>query len=202
MEATITTMPGYRVHEYLLVLNPHEELKRRINAVQKEFSEEFKTTTKPGASLSLVRFANYEMMEQRIINKLNTIALGHPPFKIELKDFKSFPSHTIYIDAVSKLPIQNLVKEIRRETQRLMKLDDDNKPYFILEPHIIVARQLKPWQYEKGWLKYSHKHFTGKFIADGMTLLRKEESSTTWHLLQRFNFRNMPIATKQGELFG
>jgi len=202
MELKGITMPGYKVYEYLLVLNPHEELRKKIVGIQMEFADEFKVTTKGGANLGLVRFLNYEMMEQRIINKLRLIALGYPPFKIELKDFGSFPTHTIYIQTVSKLPIQNLVKEIRSETQRLMKLDDDNKPHFILEPHITIGRKLKPWQYEKGWLKYSNKHFTGRFIADAMVLLRRERTGEPWQILERFEFQNMPVTTRQGELFG
>jgi 2'-5' RNA ligase len=100
------------------------------------------------------------------------------------------------------LPIQNLVKEIRTDGQRLMKLNDDNKPHFIMEPHLTIARKLKPWQYEKGWLEYSNKHFTGRFIADGMTLLKRPEGEMKYYLAQRFVFQNLPVATKQGELFG
>jgi 2'-5' RNA ligase len=141
------------------------------------------------------------MMEERIINRLRTVAMGYPPFKVELKDFGSFPSHTIYINVTSKLPIQNLVKEIRTDGQRLMKLNDDNKPHFIMEPHLTIARKLKPLQYEKGWLEYSNKHFIGRFIADGMTLLKRPTGEMKYHVAQRFEFQNLPVTTKQGELF-
>jgi 2'-5' RNA ligase len=150
----------------------------------------------------MVSFTQYEMFEERIKNRLKKIALGYPPFKVELKDFASFPAHTIHINAVSKLPIQHLVKSIRSETQRLMKLDDENKPYFNLEPHITIASKLKPWQYEKGWLEYSNKHFTGRFIADAMLLLRRSQNEKVWQIVQRFEFQNLPVNIKQGELFG
>jgi len=140
-------------------------------------------------------------MEERITNRLRTVAMGHPPFKVELKDFGSFPSHTIYINITSKLPIQNLVKEIRKEGQQLMKLNDDKKPHFIMEPHLTIARKLVPWQYERGWLEYSKKHFIGKFIADKMTLLRKPAGEMKYHFVEKFVFQNMPVTTKQGELF-
>jgi 2'-5' RNA ligase len=204
METIVNTIPGYRVYEYLLVLNPHEELWNRIMKVKEDFADEYKSNHarwgKP--HITLVNFLQYEMMEERIINRLRTVAMGYPPFKVELKDFGSFPSHTIYINVTSKLPIQNLVKEIRADGQRLMKLNDDNKPHFIMEPHLTIARKLKPWQYEKGWLEYSHKHFTGRFIADGMTLLKRPEGEMKYHVAQRFDFQNLPVTTKQGELFG
>lgn len=204
METIINTIPGYRVYEYLLVLSPHEELWNRIMKVKEGFADQYKSDharwSKP--YLTLVNFLQYAMMEERIVNRLKTVAMGFPPFKVELKDFGSFPSHTIYINVTSKLPVQNLVKEIRTDGQRLMKLNDDNKPHFIMEPHLTIARKLKPWQYEKGWLEYSNKHFTGRFIADGMTLLRRPEGEMKYQAVQRFEFQNLPVTTKQGELFG
>ncbi len=55
-----------------------------------------------------------------------------------------------------------------------MKIDKDNKPYFITEPHLTIARKLLPWQYEKGWLEYQHRNFHGRFIADHALLLKRK----------------------------
>jgi len=204
MKNIINSLPGYKVYEYLLVLNPHEELRNKIMQVKQQFHDSYKAQTalysKP--HITLVNYVQYEMFEERILNRLKTIAMGYHPVKIELRDFGSFPSHTIYINIVSKLPIQGLVKQVRAETQRLMKLDADNKPHFILEPHLTIARKLSPWQYEQGWLEYSHKHFTGRFIADGMLLLKRPVGELKYQVVQRFEFQNLPVSTKQGELFG
>jgi len=200
---TTVTIPGYRIFEYLLVLNPHEELRNKIMKVRQEFNDEYKVSTALGGkpNIILANFLQYEMMEERLINRLKVVAMGFHPIKVELKDFGSFPSHTIYINVVSKVPVQTLVKEIRHETQRLMKLNDDNKPHFILEPHLTIARKLQPWQYEKGWLEYSNKNFTGRFIADGMLLLKRPLDEKKYQVVQRFEFQNLPVTTKQGELF-
>ncbi|MBK7291738.1 MAG: 2'-5' RNA ligase family protein [Chitinophagaceae bacterium] len=208
METIITAMPGYRLYEYLLVLSSHEELWNRIMKTKEEFSDKYKSDhAKWGKPhITLVNFMQYEMMEERIVNRLRMVAMGSPAFKVELKDFGSFPSHTIYINVTSKLPVQNLVKQIRTESQKLMKINDDNKPHFIMEPHLTIARKLKPWQYEKGWLEYSNKHFTGRFIADSMTLLKRQvvidEVKKKYVVREKFVFQNLPVATKQGELFG
>ncbi len=204
MKDLTQAIPGYRVYEYLLVLNPHEELRNKIMAVKNEFYEKYQAETarwgKP--HITLVNFVQYEMMEDRIVNHLKTIAMGFQPVKIELKDYGSFPSHTIYINITSKVPVQNLVKQVRTETQRLMKLNDDNKPHFILEPHITIARKLLPWQYEKGWLEYSHRHFTGRFIADAMLLLKRPVGELKYEIAKRFEFQNLSVVTtKQGDLF-
>jgi 2'-5' RNA ligase len=204
MKLTGTGLPGYKVYEYLLVLRPHEELWNKIMQVKNEFSGKYKSDhAKWGRPhVTLVNFLQHAMMEKRIVNRLKIIAMGYPAVKIELKDYGSFPSHTIYINITSKVPVQNLVKQIRAETQRLMKLNDDNKPHFIMEPHLTIARKLQPWQYEQGWLEYSHKHFTGRFIASDMLLLRRSLLDVKYEIVERFEFENLPVSTKQGELFG
>ena len=200
---SLITMPGYKLNEYLLVLNPHEELRNKIMGLKKEFYESYKATSavygKP--HITLANFIQYEIVEERIKNKLHLVAMGHKPAKIELKDYGSFPAHTIYINITSKVPIQTLVKKIRSETQRLMKLDEDNKPHFIMEPHLTIARKLLPWQYEKGWLEYSHRQFTGRFIADAMLLLKRPVGQMKYEIAGRFEFENLPINTTQGALF-
>lgn len=146
MKDLSNTIPGYRVYEYLLVLNPHEELRNRITAVKAEFYNTYQAETAKWGKphLTLVNFLQYGLMEDRIINRLKMIAMGYHPVKIELKDYGSFPSHTIYINVTSKVPVQNLVKQIRTEAQRLMKLNEDNKPHFIMEPHMTIAGRLLP----------------------------------------------------------
>jgi 2'-5' RNA ligase len=201
--ARTVTIPGYRVYEYLLVLPLPEALRGKIVKAKQDFYDTYKIQLPVNASaqMTLVNFLQYELMEERIINRLRTIAMGYPAFKAELKNFGSFPSHTIFINITSKLPVQGLVKTIRHETQRLMKLNEENKPHFILEPHLTIAGKLQPWQYEKGWLEYSNKDFTGRFIADSMVLLKRSVGEMKYHLVQRFEFQNMPVTTKQGALF-
>lgn len=100
--------PGYKIYEYLLVLNPHEALRDKIMAVKQYFFDTYKNSSavygKP--HITLANFVQYEMMEERLLNRLQVVAMGCPPVKIELKDYGSFPSHTIYINITSKVPIQ------------------------------------------------------------------------------------------------
>jgi 2'-5' RNA ligase len=195
-------IPGYNYNEYLLILNPHEELRNKIIHVKKEFYEKYQAENalwgKP--HLTLVNFVQFEMMEERLVSRLKTIGMGYTPFKVELKDFGSFPSHTIFINVDSKLQVKNLSRELRL-AQKLMTLNKDNKPHFIDDPHMTIARRLLPWQYEQGWLDYSHRHFTGRFIADSMLLLKRRVGNKAYQIVQRFEFMNLPVTTKQGELF-
>jgi 2'-5' RNA ligase len=205
-------------NEYMLILNPHEELRNRIQQIKKDFYEQYQAPAALGGKpqVTLVRFTQLELMEERIIPRLRTIAMGYCPFKVELKDFGSFPSHTIFIQVTSKLPIRGLANEIK-DVQRLMKLDKDHKPHFIDEPYLMIARKLLPWQYEKAWQEYGNKCFTGRFIADGMLLLKRRSDGNAydgpppgrdvrsfgaWQIAERFAFRNLPVTTRQGEIFG
>lgn len=189
-------------NEYQLILNPHEELRNRIQQLRTSFSETFQAPALMGKPhLTLVRFTQLELMEDRILQRLRTIAMGFCPFKVELKDFGSLPTHSIFINVTSKLPIRGLVTEVR-DIQRLMKLDKENKPHFLDEPNILIARKLLPWQFEKGWLEYSNKSLTAKFIADNMLLLKRRQGDRNWQIAERFVFQNLPVATRQGELFG
>jgi 2'-5' RNA ligase len=203
MKTILNTIPGYGIFEYALVLTPHEELSGRILKIKEHFAEEYKTDSARWSrpQITLANFVQYEMLEERILNRLRIIAMAQPAFKVELKDFGSFPSHTIFINVVSKLPVQGLVRNIRTETQRLMKLNEENKPHFIMEPYIAIARKLKPWQYEKGWLELSNKHFSGRFIADSISVLKRPAGEMKYQVIQKLSFQNLPVTTKQGELF-
>ncbi len=202
MEKFHTTMPGYRLNDYLVVISPNEDLRKRIINVRKEFNDKFQPAMPLSGKphLALVHFVSWAMMEEKIVNRFHHIAMGITPFKIELKDFAGFPSHTIYLNVATKTPVQNLVKELRT-AQKLMKADPEHDPHFIAEPFIPVARKLLPWQYEKGWLEYSHSHFSAKIVADGMLLLKRPLGDKGYQIVQRFDFMNMPVTTKQGELF-
>ncbi len=202
MEQTILQLPGYKPCEFVLVLQPHDELWNRITDVKKEFAEAYDCPmavfTKP--HITLATFVQYAMMEQRIINRLKLIAMGLPPTKVELKGFGSLPSHTIYINVASKAPLMQMVKQLR-QAQALMKINNEHKPHFITEPQITIARKLLPWQYEKGWAEYEHKHFTGRFIASQLLLLKRRVGDKPYQVAGRFNLENLPVATTQGLLF-
>jgi 2'-5' RNA ligase len=202
MQELITSIPGYRVYEYLLVVNPLEAIRNQIQKIKTEFAEKYKAPlalhTKP--HIALVKFLAYQMTQDRILNRLGTIAMGITPFKVEMSGFGSFPSHTIYANVTTKVPIQEVVRELKSATQ-LMTLNKDHKPHFIEESHLTICRKLKPWQFEKGWLEYSHRHFSGRFVADSMVLLKRPAGEKGYQPIMRFEFQNLSMVTKQGSLF-
>lgn len=199
---SLIQIPGYRYNEYLLILNPHEELRNKIIYIKNVFADKYKSAyAKFGQPhITLVNFVQFEIAEDRLLNRLKTIAMGYHPFKVELKDFGSFPSHTIFINVDTQLQVKNLVKELK-PAQQLMTLNKDNKPHFIDTPHLTIARKLVPWQYEKAWQEYSNLQFTGRFIADSMLLIKRIVGDKKYQIVRQFEFMNLPVSTKQGNLF-
>ena len=189
--------------DYLLLIEPRQDLADTITGLKRYFSEKYKIQTAINSKphITLVKFAQFTSLQEKICHKLRLLSISKAPFIIELLDYGSFPSHTIFINILSRMAIQNLVKYIRTDMQFLMKLNRDDKPHFILEPHLTIAQKLLPWQYEQGWMEFSHKNFSGKFIASSMLLLRKEADAERYKFVERFEFHNIPIAAKQATLF-
>lgn len=188
--------------EYLLVLQPHKALWDEIKSVKEKFAADYscEQAKKGLPHITLVMFKQFPATENRIVQFLRNNARTIAPFKIEMKDFGSFPSHTIYINIVSKVQIMSAVKTLRQNTQKFMKMDKDNKPFFITEPHLTIARKLQPWQYEKGWLEYQHANFHGRFIADHALLL-KRKAGEYYKEVGKFMFEGMKEEVTQTELF-
>ena len=203
MSIQLTSMPGYQVNEYQLVLHPHEELRNRIYQVRKEFAYTYRysSTLNGGPLLSLVQYSQYEMMEERMLRSLKMVTMGFNPFKVELKDFCSQPTHTIGINVSTRQPILELMQDIRTHSHRLLKLHDTQKPHFAEAPFIPIARKLKPWQFEKGWQEFSQRHFTGRFIADALLVLKRRPGQSGWMIAERLSLQNLPVGIRQGELF-
>jgi len=197
----LSSLPGYTLCEYQLVLQPHEELRNKINKVRGEFAEKYKIPGSPNGAIhiSLARFTQLQMMEDRLCNRFRMIAMAMPAFKVALNGFASFPTHTLYINVESKAAVQMVTKQLKT-AQRLMKTAE-HKPHFIDDPFIPVALKLLPWQYEQGWLEYSHRQFSGRFIAKSMQLLRRFQGGKAYQPIKHFEFLNMPVVTMQGQLF-
>jgi 2'-5' RNA ligase len=189
--------------EYMVVLQPHEDLYNRIMKLKQDFAGKYENTmaTALKPHISIVRFLQYEMKEQQVYNRLKLLAMALPAFKVDLDDFGSFPSHTIYIKVQTQEPVKAIAKKLRA-AQSLMTINKEHKPHFLNEPHIAIARKLLPWQYEKGWLEYAGHHFHGSFIADQLLFLKRPHGSKAWQIIERLRMMNLPVETRQGDLFG
>jgi hypothetical protein len=192
--------PDAEVNEYVIAIVPHEDLQHRILYLRKMFNEEFSVSeysSKP--QIQLVRFSQRASMESKIIRRLLLISMSAQPFKIEFSGFDNIPGHTIFLNVSAKNAFQEMVKKIRTEAQQFFKMDDQ-KPHFILEPRINIASRLQPWQFEKGWLKYSNVDFKGSFIADNILLLKRKQGDRKYIPVHKFSLMDLK-SVPQGNLF-
>ena len=195
-------MPGLRINEYRLVIPLPEAIQEKVLAVRKTLHERYKVKLpfelKP--SLTVLRCHGFDKGEARLMEKLQHAALQTAPFKVELEDYAGYPSHTIYINVLTKSPFNELCKELKKY-KWLMQVPQ-HEPFFINEPHLIVAQRLKPKEFTTLWQECEHRQFSGKFFADSMLLLKRSELNQKYQVMRRFEFLNLPLSIKQGVLFG
>jgi 2'-5' RNA ligase len=183
-------IPSIQSTEYLLCVNPppYEELWKKITGIKRDFTSKFDckiaSSTKP--HVTLLHFFQHEAKEHRIIKRFEQIAKTQSHITVELKIFGSFQSHTIYINVISKAPLLKLSKNLK-EVRTLL-----NKPIFLTEPHLTIARRLLPQQFEKASLEYSKRNFIGHFVADKMILLKRQSGNMYYQHVQDFEFLGIP----------
>ena len=193
--------PVKNLYEYLLVLDIEEELRNRISIIKKGFYDLHKVpsalTGRP--NITLARFESTEMLEQKIMNRLNGISSGIKPFSVELENFGSYPMHSIFISIINQGHLNELVLKLK-EARSLMKRSGKD-PHFVEEPLVPIAIRLWKEKYMQVIQEYSCKKFYGKFLADNMLLLKRREQEKKYSIAKRFQFECIPVKSAQGILF-
>lgn len=194
-------MPGYRINEYRLVVPLPEALQEKMHHFRVSLYErhgvKFPFDLKPG--LTILKCHAFEKIEAKLIDRMQQITMSFRPFKVEIQDFAAYPSHTIYADVLTKAPFNELVKNLKK-AKWLMNIPD-HEPYFITEPHLIVAQKLKPKEFTRMWIDCEHRKFTGRFVADALLLIKRSTISKRYEVVRRMEFMSLPMDVKQGELF-
>ncbi|MGV3658118.1 MAG: 2'-5' RNA ligase family protein [Chitinophagaceae bacterium] len=195
------SMPGYRINEYRLVVPLPEALQQKVLSVRQTLHQKYgvKPTFELKPSLTLLRCHAFEKGEPRLLEKLQQVALQTAPFKVELEDYAGYPTHTIYINVMTKSPFNDLCKELKK-SKWLMQVPQ-HQPFFINEPHLMIAQRLKPKEFTNMWNECEQRQFTGRFIADAVLLLKRSEQNKAYQVVRRFEFLNLPLSIKQGTLF-
>ncbi|HZF65073.1 MAG TPA: 2'-5' RNA ligase family protein [Chitinophagaceae bacterium] len=198
----MSKMPGYSLNEYRLIMPLSEALQEQVKVVREKLHKDHrvKLPFELQPSLTILRFHAFDKMEAKLLERLHQVALCTQPFKIELQDFSAYPSHTIYIEVLTKSSFNDLCKNLKKH-RWLMNIPG-HLPQFINEPHLIIAQRLKPKQFENMWCQCEHSQFTGRFIADSMLLLKRSETNKMYHSVRKLEFMNLPMNISQGELFG
>jgi 2'-5' RNA ligase len=195
-------MPGYRVHEYRLIVPLPEALQNKVQSLRDDLHEKHGVKTAWGLkpSLTLLKFFAFEKTEARLLERLQQTAMGQHPLMVEMKDFAAYPSHSVYIPLATKTVFADLVKELKK-IKWLMQVPQQD-PQFFPEPHLTLAQKLKPMKFISMWMDLEYRQFTGRFCADSLLLLRRSNPDSRYEVLRRMEFLSRGVQVKQGVLFG
>ncbi len=189
------------LYEYLLIIEPSESVTEKLMQVKKDFHQRYKAANALNMPrITLCTFTQYKTAESRILSRVRNAADKQDSINVELCNFGCFPSHTIYVNVISRAQVLELVREVRQATHRMLKPDNDHKPYFISEPHLTICKGLTNEQYEQAWKYMSNLHFYAKFTAQSMLLLRREKGGK-YHRVEHFTFKNKKTNVVQAMLF-
>lgn len=201
MQTSLVRMPGHTLQEYQVVIAPNEALRERIMKRRSEFRERHGASGYlPPAYLSLARFHQYLMNEERTVAQIERIAMGTAPFRLSIRGFNSLPDHAIFFHTERSAGIRKLTAEIKG-LGRMLHPDPDHKAHIFPEPHIALARRLAPEQFAAGWAEWAPRPFSADILADALLVLKRIPGELRSQVVLRAEFRNLPVATRQGELF-
>ena len=195
------TMPGYKTNEYLLIISPHEELRHKIEKCRQELLDRYyiRQPHTGWPNITLVRFYAAQMMEKRLLERLQCLAMEEKPFLVELKDYGSYPMHTIFIRIANQVRVIELIKNLK-QARPLMKASGE-APHFLIDPQVLIAGRIPKEKYLSIMNEYLHKKFTGRFVADAFLLLKRPKNEKRYEVVRRFGFECIPVYASQGVLF-
>ncbi len=179
------------VNEYVLVMQPHEDLHHKIMDIKKQFADTYNCAqalySKP--NITLLRFEQINILEPKIIQHLQKLVAPLMPFMVTLDGFGNHPSHSLFIKVTSTTKITELIK-LLKPIQSLLQYNKEQKPHFIAEPNISIARKLLPWQYEQSWKHYAHVPLSAHFMATQLVLLKRTSKTEAYSIAAKISLSN------------
>ena len=177
------------IGEFLLIIPPNNKVNSEVFPIKKRFDSDYGCPYSGNLTphITLTNFLQYEMMENRIVQRLESFSKSIRPFNIDLRGFGGFPAHSIYVNILKKKPIVEIVKGIRSNFTHILKFDEKYKPIFVTTPHLTIARGMTKAQYDRAFSEWQNKQFNSGFYANKMMLLKRLPGSS-YHIVKTFSF--------------
>jgi DNA polymerase IV len=172
--------------EYLLVINPPIAIRNEVKRIKEEFSKDYDypRAEKTQPHITLASFRLDESFEENIVKALDELCQFQEPIEVRLKNFNSFPSHTIFIDVINYSAIIDLVKSIKIK----LNLPRGTKKHFSFRPHLTVARGLSEEKFKKAITEFQFSDFNASFIASNMTLMKRKDEYDRCLVIKEFEW--------------
>ncbi|MCF2447262.1 2'-5' RNA ligase family protein [Dyadobacter sp. CY345] len=179
---------------YFIAIVLPEEISRQVIEVQKEFAERFDSRRSLRVMPHITLKAPFRLppiVHNHLLNWFLDLVVEIPSFQLELKGFDAFknPKHpVIYI----KPSLNDSLFSLQRVLiQQFFDSFDDAKPNnteLVFRPHITVAyRDLQPEMFERAWLEFRDKKFSGTFVVNSFQLLKHDGKS--WNIIRRYDLK-------------
>ncbi|MBC6111264.1 2'-5' RNA ligase family protein [Pedobacter fastidiosus] len=187
---------------FLVCLVPPLSVVEDIDVIRNEIAAQFNVheSLKRPAHITLynpVKLSSKEQ-EEGFFKKLDE-AVFAPPFTQVLKNFNSFPPHTIFIDVDHNEGIMNLQAEIKKALKPMALLEKADQPKF--NPHLTIAfKDVKPAVYPLIMDKYKERKFQRTFEVNGFSVYKHIDK--IWQPFKEYTFKNPQEKPRPLSLFG
>ncbi|GGI24941.1 2'-5' RNA ligase family protein [Pedobacter mendelii] len=186
---------------FLVCLIPPISIVEDVDEIRNQISEQFDVfeSLKRPAHITLCSPLKISSLEQekKFFNALEN-ASYFKPFTQVLKNFKSFPQHTIYIDVEQSETLMKLQSQIKVELKHIALIS--NKDVIQFTPHLTIAfKDVKPLVYSLIMKEYKDKNFKRTFNVSGFSLYKHIDKK--WRPYKDFLFKNPDHKQKPLSLF-
>ncbi|MBS1687637.1 MAG: 2'-5' RNA ligase family protein [Bacteroidetes bacterium] len=190
-QASLFTAPVPAVYEdYLMVINPDIKVTSDVNYSKKKAAEILGSYAGKHSipHISLASFSGNPLKEDLLVNEIRYHIMGRLKASfIWLEDYGCFPtSGTVYIKPKPKEYFESVLRTIYPALAVCSAVNKGRKLILYKEPHITIARGMNREKTNKLWDTFKDKKYENKFIADTLTLLRRDSANDLYKVVAEF----------------
>jgi len=185
-------------NRYSLVISPPDDIIDLVKSMKLELAKEIGWFHSKNslAHITINEFMAFESEIEVIKEQLTTICNSLKAVPVYFNKFDTYPNGAFFIapDEISKKELKKIMKNIH-QSFRYEILFKNN------EPHMTIARQLKPNKIEKAYRFFSNG-INLNFVCDSVSLRLFNPTVKQFEIINRFQFNDNPKASyEQGTLF-
>ncbi|HTQ63639.1 MAG TPA: 2'-5' RNA ligase family protein [Puia sp.] len=164
---------------YFIAVLATPEVASAVISIKQEFADRFESSyaLKPPPHITLQSpFWMHHKNEENLKQALTVFFSRMPPFKVQCRNFGSFPSGknpVIFIQPLENKILDTIHKNLMLFLRELGFSEERTPLKF--HPHMTVAyRDLTLDNFQKAWPEFEQRHFEADFNVDKIYLLRQD----------------------------
>lgn len=160
---------------YFIALIPPEPLREQIQQLKLEVAEKFESSHSLNAPPHITLISPFRISHDKISGLqsiLKVYAQGHYPFRVQLKNFATFPPRVIFID----VKITDTLRQFQSKLEQIIRTDYafgynyQERPF---HPHVTLAfKDLSKENFYKAWDEFEDRNINEDFLAARLHLLK------------------------------